>query len=201
MRTEPMLKAITASGQAIEPYLMDLGRLRITVFAEYPYLYHGDLDYEQAYLSTYLQTSESFVFALYSDQQMIGATTCLPLKSETADIKQPFEHAGLDTDGIFYFGESILLPHYRGLGFGHRFFDERESFARSLGSYHTTCFCSVERPIDHPLRPAGYRSNDAFWLKRGYQKQSDLYCQMTWKDSDQASETAKKLIFWTKSWK
>jgi len=36
------------TGDAIQPYIRNLAALRIEVFKEYPYLYNGDFDYEQA---------------------------------------------------------------------------------------------------------------------------------------------------------
>jgi hypothetical protein len=45
---------------------------------------------------------------------------------ETDDVQAPFIQNGFDLNEIFYFGESILKPEYRGLGLGHLFFDERE---------------------------------------------------------------------------
>ncbi|HRQ91226.1 MAG TPA: GNAT family N-acetyltransferase, partial [Bacteroidia bacterium] len=41
-------------GDTLRPHLRELGGLRIAVFREYPYLYDGDLDYEERYLETYV---------------------------------------------------------------------------------------------------------------------------------------------------
>jgi GNAT superfamily N-acetyltransferase len=66
---------------------------------------------------------------------------------------------------LFYFGESVLLPEYRGHGIGHAFFDPRERPPARGAS--AACFAAVMRAPDHPARPAGYRPLDAFWHK-GY---------------------------------
>ena len=63
------------------------------------------------------------------------------------------------------------------------------------------CFCAVERPHDHPLRPDGYKPLDAFWEKRGYQKHPELQCRYHWKDIDQADEDEKRLTYWLKTLK
>ena len=76
--------------------------------------------------------------------------------------------SGFDVASIFYCGESVLEPAYRGHGIGHRFFDLREAHARALGGFRSITFCAVVRPPDHPQRPAEYRPLDAFWRKRGY---------------------------------
>lgn len=186
-------------GEEIEDILLDLAHLRIAVFEEFPYLYAGSIAYEKDYLQRYVHTKKAFVFGVYVNGALVGATTGLPLEDEMEVIQKPFLEANLPLSDFFYFGESILLPEYRGRGWGHVFFDEREAFARSLKSCQKTCFCAVERPFDHPLRPASYRTNDLFWKKRGYQKQPHLVCEMAWQDLNETAETRKKLTFWTHS--
>lgn len=192
------LTFVKKSGQKIESVFDDLGNLRIQVFHDFPYLYQGNLDYEREYLHTYSKCERAFLFAVYDQDKMVGATTCIPLTNETEDVRKPFEEAGYDIESIFYFGESILLPTYRGLGLGHRFFDEREAHTKSFSEYDVTCFCSVVRPEDHPLKPEQYRPNDAFWLKRGYQPQPSLISQMEWMDIGEAQPTLKDMVFWMK---
>src|SRR5690606_40200105 len=63
---------------------------------------------------------------------------------------------------------SVLLPAYRGRQLGHRFFDERETHARSLGGFEATVFPVVERSPDDPRRPPFGRSHESFWQRRGY---------------------------------
>jgi GNAT superfamily N-acetyltransferase len=191
------LSYLTKQGAAIESVFDDLAKLRIAVFRDFPYLYEGSPEYEKEYLKTYAHSERAFLFAVYDGEKMVGATTCIPLRDETADVQAPFEKAGLNIDSIFYFGESILLPEYRGLGLGHRFFDEREKHASSYGTFKTTCFCAVER-INHPAQPADYRPNDAFWIKRGYHKVPDLKATMEWPDIGETISTPKTMVFWMK---
>jgi GNAT superfamily N-acetyltransferase len=189
------LSYLTKTGAAIETVFDDLAKLRIAVFRDFPYLYEGSTEYEKEYLKTYANSERAFLFAVYDGDEMVGATTCIPLTDETHEVRAPFEHAGYAIDSIFYFGESILLPPYRGLGLGHRFFDEREKHADSFGTFKTTCFCSVER-INHPAEPDDYRPNDAFWIKRGYKKVPDLQATMEWPDIGESVSTPKTMIFW-----
>jgi GNAT superfamily N-acetyltransferase len=192
----PSLSFLTKKGPEIESVFDDLAALRIAVFRDYPYLYEGTIDYEKEYLKTYAQSEQSFLFAVYDGPKMVGATTCIPLRDETADIRLPFEQAGFELDTVFYFGESILLPAYRGQGLGHRFFDEREAHARRFGTFKLTCFCSVEREENHPAQPADYRPNDAFWLKRGYQKEPSLRSSLAWPDLGEVISTPKPMVYW-----
>ena len=194
----PSLSFVTKKGAEISSVFEDLATLRISVFRDFPYLYEGSVDYEKEYLKVYSQSERAFLFAVYANNKMVGATTCIPLSDETPEVKLPFESAGFNTDTIFYFGESILLSTFRGLGLGHRFFDEREAHARSFGTFKTTCFCAVERDENHPLKPKDYRPNDVFWEKRGYQKENSLQSTFEWQDVNETVSTAKTMIYWTK---
>ena len=69
--------------------------------------------------------------------------------------------------------------------------------ALELG-YRKVTFCAVERPAEHPLKPANYRPLDAFWQRRGFSKRPDLVCAFTWRDLGQPQETPKPMVFWVK---
>lgn len=193
------LTFVTKKGNEILSFANDFAKLRIAVFKDFPYLYEGTLEYELDYIQTYSSCPDAFVFAVYDGDEMVGATTCVPLKYETENVQQPFLDAGYDINSIFYFGESILLKAYRGQGLGHRFFDEREAFAKTFGNYNIAAFCSVNRPETHALKPQNYVPNDAFWQKRGYEKVPKLVCTMSWQDVDETMETEKQLTFWLRS--
>ena len=200
-KTPYPLHYITKKGLEIESVFKDLATLRISVFHAYPYLYEGTLDYEMEYLKIYSRSARSLLFAVYHRDKMVGATTCIPLTDETDEVRKPFEDAGFDVDKIFYFGESILLKEYRGLGLGHRFFDERETHAASFGTFETACFCSVDRGNNHPARPRDYHSNNAFWIKRGYVENTSLQTIMQWRDIGDEEPSSKKMIFWQRDLK
>lgn len=186
-------------GASIQTVLEPLALLRIAVFRDFPYLYEGSLEYEQDYLQTYVASEKSFLFAAFDGPNMVGASTCIPLSDETPEVQAPFISAGIPVSEVFYFGESILLPAYRGLGLGHRFFAEREAHASKFGAYRLTSFCAVDRPIDHPLRPSGYQPLDPFWTKRGYQKAPALSTQFSWPDLGEQVSTPKTMVYWTRS--
>ncbi len=186
----------TFSGGAIAPHLDDLARLRISVFRAFPYLYDGDAAYEAKYLATYAKSPESLFVLAFDGDRVVGASTGIPLTDETAAFQRPFLERGFALGDVFYFGESVLLPEYRGHGLGHRFFDEREAYARRLGRFTTTAFCAVVRDDDDPRRPEGFRPNDVFWTKRGYVRQSDMRCGIDWKEVGADAESHHALAFW-----
>lgn len=184
------------SGEALKPFIAELARLRILVFRDFPYLYDGDLAYEEKYLQTYVQCPDSVIVLAFDGDKIIGASTAIPLKYETDEVKKPFVENGYNPDEIFYCGESVLDKNYRGLGIGVRFFEHREAHAADLGGFKHITFCCVERPLDHPRRPADYVPLDKFWNKRGYIKHPELKTTYTWKDLDDTEETPKPMTFW-----
>lgn len=184
------------SGNDIGPWLADVARLRIAVFRDFPYLYDGDAAYEQHYLATYAQCPDSLFVLAFDGEQVIGASTGIPLCDDGEAFQQPFRARGIDVERVYYFGESVLLPQYRGCGIGHRFFDEREAHARRLGRFDCTAFAAVDRAADDPRRPAGQHDNDAFWHKRGYVRQPGMTMRLAWKELGDAGESEKPLTFW-----
>ena len=192
-----MSEIVRLRGKEIEGCWEELAALRIRVFREFPYLYEGSMDYERRYLETYWRSPDSLVVVVRDEGRAVGATTALPLAHESKEFQKPFLDHGWNVRDYFYLGESVLLPEFRGRGFGHTFFDEREAHAVSL-RYPHTCFCAVERPADHPLRPADYRSLEPFWRKRGYLHHPELRAFYLWQDVGDSEETAKPMSFWVR---
>lgn len=186
------------AGPEVAARLEDAARLRISVFREFPYLYAGDEPGEREYLRRYAESTGS-VFVIAEDAgKVVGVSTGLPLADADAAFREPFEVAGMDVKSWFYFGESVLDSGWRGQGIGHRFFDAREAWARESG-FARTCFCAVVRPMDHPMRPEGYRPHDAFWSKRGYTCQAELRARLSWPQVDAPGhEIDNELVFWTR---
>ncbi len=185
-------------GSAVAPYIGDLARLRTTVFRAFPYLYDGSPGYESQYLSTYAASPESLFVLALDGERIVGASTGMPMTDETAEVQAPFVANGWDPARIFYFGESVLLPEYRGHGIGVRFFEEREAYAKRLGRFGWTSFCAVERPADHPRRPEDYVPLNDFWGKRGYRHHQELNTTFSWRDLDETTDSAKPMSFWIK---
>lgn len=184
-------------GGEIRPYIDELAALRIAVFRDWPYLYEGDRAYERDYLAAYADSADSVCVLAFDDDAVIGASTGLPLMDNSAEFRAPFEAQGHDVASVFYFGESVLLPAYRGRGIGHAFFDHREAHARSLGRFDLAAFCAVDRDADDTRRPMDHRGNEAFWSKRGYARQPEMTMHLRWNEIE-CGETAHTLTFWTR---
>lgn len=198
INTKSGISLQTVHGKQIEKYLRAIAQLRIEVFREYPYLYDGSIEYEENYLKTYINSGRSIGVLAFYNQDLVGVSTGLPLNDETPEFRAPFSAAGLETDHIFYCGESIIHKNYRGRGIYPHFIRLREQYALSLQIFSMICFCAVTRPENHPLKPIDYSPLDSVWQKFGYQKQQGLTTAYRWKDIDNEYETDKKMIFWTK---
>ena len=187
------------TGAEVAAALDDLARLRIAVFAAYPYLYDGDAAYEADYLREFAAAPDAVMVAAFDGARVVGAATASPMAAQRAEFQAPFAARGLDVARLFYFGESVLLPQYRGHGVGHAFFDHRETRAREFGA-NAACFAAVIRPDDHPARPAGYQPVDAFWRKRGYAPMPGFVTELAWKEHGEAEESPKPMQYWLRRW-
>ncbi len=192
-----MITLETATGSQISPAILELARLRISVFREWPYLYDGDEDYERGYLEVYAQCPEAGVILARDGAKVVGASTCLPLVEETDAVRAPFESRGIDVARFFYFGESVLLPAFRGQGIGVRFFKARERIARDAAADFAV-FCAVRRPDNHPARPKHSADMPRFWRQRGYAPLPGVFCEMAWKEIGHVEPLDHALDFWIK---
>ncbi|PTY37434.1 GNAT family N-acetyltransferase [Saccharospirillum sp. MSK14-1] len=188
----------TVTGEQLKPWLNDVAKLRIAVFRDFPYLYKGSLDYERQYLHTYIDSDSAVCVLAFADDQVVGAATGLAMSDEETAFRQPIVDAGIEVNDVFYCAESVLLPAYRGRGIYRQFFAERETQAKGLG-LNQVVFCAVDRPHDHPLKPADYQSLDGIWRRYGYQPLSGVAARFSWQDVDADQETEKTLSFYHKT--
>ena len=195
---DPDIRIQTFTGPAIAQACAAFQRLHTEVFYDWPYLYEGDPD-GPAYLTYYADIPRAALFLATHNDRPVAAATCLPLQDESDNVRAPFIDRGWDLSRFFYFGEGIISAPYRGQGLGVRIFELRESHARAVSTADYALFCSVRRPLDHPLRPADPHTNDAFWRNRGYVPMPGVTCSMTWTDREDSAPSAHTLDFWIKS--
>ena len=190
-----MIRISTLSGSAIGPIIPDLARLRTVVFRDYPYLYDGDAAYEEWYLADFAKAPGAVVIAASDGETLVGAATASPMRSQKPEFSGPLAALGVAVEDLFYCGESVLLPDYRGHGLGHAFFDGREAAARAQG-FSLIGFYAVIRPDDHPLKPKAYSPLHGFWGKRGYAPLAGAVATFPWKEVGQAAEADHPMQFW-----
>ncbi len=195
----PPLRFEVLRGAALRPWLDQAARLRIAVFREWPYLYAGDATSERRYLADYAASpGAAVVAAIAGGAEVVGLATCQPMAEANDAVRAPFLAHGLDPARFCYFGESVLLPEWRGRGAGVRFFAEREAHARDALGLDHAAFCAVQRDPADPRRPPDYTPLDGFWRRRGYTPHPELRCVFTWREVGQEAETPHELAFWLK---
>lgn len=189
------LKVRVLAPREIEDALPALRRLRAELFGQWPYLYEPQDRFERGYLRAFARTEGAVLAVALDGDRIVGVATASPLLAQEPDVITPLATAGWDVRSIFYFGESLLLPDYRGQGVGHIFFDLRERQALAAGARHAI-FGSVIRPDDHPRRPVHYSPLDPFWRGRGYRPLDKIDCNLLWQDIGATAETPHPMRLW-----
>lgn len=184
-------------GARLTASLRAIALLRIDVLREYPFLYDGDLEVERRYLEGYAASPSAVVVGAFDGDRLVGAATGGLMEAEAPAWTAPFKKMGVALHRVFYFGESVLRPSYRGRGLGRRFYELREAAAARQGA-RICAFATVIRPDDHPARPADYRPLDGFWRKRGYAPMPGAIAEIEWREIGETVETAHRLQYWAR---
>lgn len=190
--TRNALTITSHRGNDVIPFLNDLGRLRIEIFRDFPYLYAGRMEYESDYTNMYKECRNSFFTVVTDGEQVIGISTAVPLIETAEIIHSCFSEAGKDLHDFFYFGESVLDPHYRGRGIYKALFDAREEEAKRQGYKYAT-FIAVMRDQDDPAKPQNYQPLDETWTRYGYQR-LNLYITIPYPTVARTSPATQKML-------
>lgn len=193
------LTFLELNGAEGRKFAREIASLRINVFRDFPYLYEGSQDYELQYLETYFKAKKSIVFIAFSGEKAVGVTTGVWAAEEEESFKKPFIEKAINPETVFYLGESVLLPEFRGLGIGRKFFSVREAYASRIGNIAMLSFASVLRSSDHPLKPKNYKTLNPFWRSLGYSPVPGMTTRYSWTDLGDRNESEKTLEFWMKS--
>lgn len=180
-------------GTEIKNYIETLGRFRIEIFREHPYLYEGDLEYERKYLSRYSGNPDSLLIMLFDDNGLVGACTGVPLLEESREFKSLFAVEALHE--IYYIGEVMVRADCRGKGVGTKLLATALS-AIGPEKYKTICLATVDRGENHSPRPKQYTPPDSLWHKFGFEKHENLVVPFAWKDIGDELETEKPMVAW-----
>ena len=104
----------------------------------------------------------------------------------------------INLQDVFYLGESVLRPAYRGQNIYRHFFHERESAAKEYGA-KIAAFAAVERSLEDPRQPPNYIPLDKVWQHFGYTKHPELFTYFEWQEIDEEKRSPKQLTFWLKT--
>lgn len=186
------------SGAPVLGILEDLAALRLTIFREFPYLYDGLLADELKYLEHYATTPDALVATVSDAGRVVGAATGIPLAAEGPELVDPVSGAGHRVDEIYYVGELLFYQEYRSRGLGLTLLQRVEDEVRSLRKYRYLACATVQRPADHPDRPAQYLPIERFLGKTGFTTMGDLVTGFTWRDID-GTECYHPMKYWIKN--
>ena len=184
-------------GDSFGDALRDVARLRLTLFREFPYLYEGTAEAEAEYLQTYAQTPGAALVLARDGERVVGAATAVPLSGEVEELQAPFRAAGIDPAQVLYIGEALLEDGYQNQGLGGQLLDRAEAQADALG-LPLLAAAMVQRPDDHPLKPAGWRSPRSLAERRGYVMRPELDTTLTWQEVGESRPSPKPMRFWVR---
>lgn len=185
------------TGPAILQHLDEVARLRMSVFSEYPYRYSGDVSYERDYLKPLATSTHAVVVLARSGGRIIGASTAYPLTEAAPELQKPFAENGTDLSTVFYFGESVVEPQFRGAGIGKEFFMRRIGHSAQSEQFETYTFCAIERPNGSPPAPDDYRSPVLLWQRMGFERQPQLQANLAWREHGDSEPKVHTMTFWT----
>jgi GNAT superfamily N-acetyltransferase len=188
------------TGSTAEPYIKELGTWRLKYFKAFPYLYEGTIENEVNYGQTYTHNDQAFILIVKYKEDIIAISTGIPLEAPSMQkVSTLFQKDGFTPASVFYFGELIVSPEYRGKKIASKIIRMQESYAKTSG-FSTACFMTVQREKDHPLRPQNYQTPEGRWKHWGYQKTNiEAEFEYNTLTSPEAAKPQKnKMSFWTK---
>ena len=195
-----MLTVEVRHGHDVMPLAREFARFRLEEFRHFPYLYEGMEANERAYLEAYAANVNTILVMVRDDRSPAGMFTALPFLAESfpphAEVGRKLAGLGHDPARMFYFGEAILLPGYRGRGLGRRACLMIEAYARLLG-YSQGCMMTVERSAGDPRRPLDYQDQEPLFQALGFRK-AGLKTVLSWPtlQADQSVEMQENTLVW-----
>lgn len=193
-------------GTNVLKVVSEVSKFRIFYFKEFPYLYHGNLGYEEAYFREFSVDPLAYVDIVRSSSgELIGIGTGIPLKSSADILKDTetlFSEYGLVPSEYFYVGEIIIGHQFREKGLGRNILRRTENFAIRQGFGKTTFATVVRSPID-PRRPPNYVDPDSLWQAWGYSKSQLMfyYHWPTLMENGHIEDVENEMTFWMKDLK
>lgn len=168
-------------GKEILQWIDVMAELRIREFREFPYLYVGNIENERKYLEAYANVTDSLFVLAFDGDVVAGISTGVPLGKAQEVLPGGAEllaSHGLDVQTFYYYGEIIVAPAYRGRWLASKLFHEQAERVKQLG-YSAACGMTVDRGLDHPLRPKDYRDEYLIGKKMGFVS-TDIHIELEW---------------------
>lgn len=191
-------------GDTIEQILPFTQQMCLTYYREYPYLYEGTLEEQQACHSWFSKLKHSAVAIAYYDNKPVGflsGASFVDFAEHYTGSLTVFKNAGLDPAQYYYFADVIIEKEHRGHSLCKKLFAALEQYASNLG-YAKNCLV-VESHATHPCKPADYRELGDLWIRLGY-TESPATISFKWNtiQSDGTQERQEHILrYWIKDFK
>ncbi len=186
-------------GEETKKYCTEFAALCHQIFAEYPYLYNGEDEGYESYISSYGNSPNSIVCLAFDGSKIIGACAGIPLDESRDCYQVPFLNQGLGLESFFYIGELILLKNYRGVGIGEKLYNQLESIVLKDGLYSKMTCCNIQVAKNDPRAPKDYKHIEyPLWIKLGFKKCLDISYDSFWVNIGEKEESPHRLVFWIK---
>lgn len=190
---------------SFKDYLDLIAAWRITYYREFPYLYVGNFEGEQAYLDLYQQEKLSSLFLAKYNQEIVGFTIGMPLLTleilgEIFDINHLvnwLKQNNMSERSVYYFGEFMTHPLFRGKGICHQLLHQIEQFAIQ-NNFSVASLITVIRKSNHRLKNADYQEFN--WEKTGFKKTGLVINSVypTLLENGRIENTVNEMDFWIK---
>lgn len=197
---EATIRMEVVQGEAIHAYVKDITDLSLIIYREYPYLYEGTEEEYLPHIQHYAQP-ESVACLLFDNEKTIGVAIGLPLKAMRDNYKRPLLNSDvyINIDSVFYLGEILLLPEYRGRGLGKQMYLKFEEMVRKKENFKSICLSKISELESHPRMPAQYKSLDTFWAKLGFKRLNNVHFSVVWLNVGDQEESSHKMVYWIKT--
>ncbi len=189
------IEYLVVKGAETHPFIEAVAEIRIQVFQEWPYLYYGSFKGEKEYLSIYERSSDTTWLLARVDGNLIGVVTGIPLAACPDEIQHPFTENQKPLEGLYYLGEIVVLPFYRGKGIGLELYQHFEKEVRTINEITSIVHCSVVRDPNDIRKPLNYRSVDQFWKQQGYEILDEITAEFSYKEVDSEKKTPHTMVF------
>lgn len=195
---EGKLQVKTFTDTQIAPHTQELLQLSNQIFKDHPYYYDGNSENYNRHLQSYANTKDAIVVITYDGNKIIGMATGMPFSQAWEKAQETFKKSGQNINDTFYLGELLVLPEYRGRGYGQQMTKEIEKFAKDKG-YKSIAAQEIDEKSLTKQAPQGYYSMTNVYKKLGWQERPELSRTAHWVNVNETQKSPHSMTFWTKS--
>ncbi len=177
-----------------------MAEMRLKEFAKFPYLYQGSMAEEKEYAKEY-QVPGAILITCSVAGEDIGVISGYPYQynqGKSAKVEVELATMGMAMDEIYYIGEVILIEKYRNQGIGKQL--EKMLVDIIKKEYKYALVITVERSLDDPDRPEGYRYKNGLREGTGFKRlQNEIVYSWPVKRKSGISEEENVVSVWVKN--